>query len=246
MISAAQIDIHKLPRHVAIIMDGNGRWAKSKGGLRIFGHRSGIKAVREATEACTELGIEYLTLYTFSTENWNRPKFEVDALMSLLIDTIEGETSDLIKNGIKLNTIGEIEKLPEKCQRQLQVAMEKTSHNHKLILTLALSYGSRNDILHAVQALAEKVKTGELAADDISETVFKSALSTANLPDPELMIRTSGEMRISNFLLWELAYAELYVTPKLWPDFRKNDLFEAVLDFQKRERRFGKTSEQIS
>lgn len=241
-----QIDKDRLPQHLAIIMDGNGRWAKEKGKLRVFGHQNGVLAVRDTVEGAVELGIKYLTLYAFSTENWNRPKLEVMALMELLVSTINKETKTLMDNGVRLNAIGNLSSLPERCFRQLQETIEKTSSNTACTLTLALSYSSRWEITEAAKELAIKVKDGELKAEEITEDVFAAHLNTANMPDPELMIRTSGEYRISNYLLWQLAYSELYFTPKLWPDFRRQDLFEAVIDFQKRERRFGMTSEQLN
>lgn len=240
-----QIDKTSLPKHIAIIMDGNGRWARSKGNARVFGHRSAIKAVRDTTEGAAELGIEYLTLYAFSTENWNRPKLEVNALMRLLVNTIRKETTTLMDNDVRLNAIGNLDQLPGKCKQQLQEAMEITQHNSRMVLTLALSYGARADMIDATQKIARAVAAGKIDPETIDESTFSSYLSTANLPDPELMIRTSGEFRISNFLLWEIAYTELYITDKLWPDFRREDLHTAITDFQKRERRFGKISEQI-
>ena len=241
-----QIDKERLPQHVAIIMDGNGRWAKEKGKLRVFGHQNGVVSVRDTVEGAVELGIKHLTLYAFSTENWNRPKLEVMALMELLVSTINKETKTLMKNGVRLNAIGNLQSLPEKCYRQLTETIQKTSQNKACTLTLALSYSSRWEITEAAKKLAISVRDGLVNADEITEDTFASYLSTANLPDPELMIRTSGEHRISNYLLWQLAYAELYFTSKLWPDFRREDLFEAVIDFQKRERRFGMTSEQLN
>ena len=238
----SQIDRNKLPHHIAVIMDGNGRWAKGQGGIRIFGHRSAIKAVRETTECAAELGVDFLTLYAFSTENWNRPKAEVEGLMTLLVDTIHGETPTLQKNNIRLNAIGNLAALPEKCLSTLQTCMNITANNTGMLLTLALSYGSRNDITLAVQKIAEQVKKGLLLPENIDDKTIKAALSTHNIPDPELLIRTSGEQRISNFLLWEIAYTELYITPKLWPDFRKEDLIAAILEFQGRDRRFGNVS----
>mgnify|MGYP001239189845 FL=1 len=241
-----QIDKDKLPQHVAVIMDGNGRWAKEKGKLRVFGHQNGVVAVRDTVEGAVELGIKYLTLYAFSTENWNRPKLEVMALMELLVSTISKETKTLMDNGVRLNAIGNLSSLPEKCRKQLTEAIRKTSLNTNCTLTLALSYSSRWEITDAAKRIAIKVRDGELRAEDITEDVFGAHLNTAGIPDPELMIRTSGEHRISNYLLWQIAYAELYFTSKLWPDFRRQDLFEAVLDYQKRERRFGMTSEQLN
>lgn len=241
-----EIDQGNLPKHVAIIMDGNGRWAKEKGKFRIFGHQSGVLAVRDTVEGAVELGIQYLTLYAFSTENWNRPKHEVNALMELLVSTITKETKTLMENGVKLNAIGDLDSLPKSCNRELQEAIAKTSQNTRCTLTLALSYSSRWEITEAVRKIAGAVQEGTLKLDQITEETISQHLTTAAIPDPELMIRTSGELRISNFLLWQLAYSELYFTPKLWPDFRRTDLFEAVIDFQKRERRFGMISEQIN
>ena len=239
------IDPGNLPQHIAVIMDGNGRWAKQQGAARVFGHRSAIKAVREVTEGCAELGIKYLTLYAFSTENWNRPKFEVDALMTLLVHTIRGEIKTLMDNNVKLATIGHTESLPKDCQRELQEAMRATEGNTGLTLILALSYSGRWEILEAVRQLTAAIQRGQFQPSDIDEGLFSSYLSTGGIPDPELMIRTSGEMRISNFMLWQLAYSELYMPDVLWPDFRKPHLWEAILTYQKRERRFGKTSEQV-
>jgi undecaprenyl diphosphate synthase len=241
-----QIDTARLPKHVAIIMDGNGRWAKGKGKLRVFGHHNGVLSVRDVVEGAGELGVKYLTLYTFSAENWNRPKYEVTAIMELLISTINKEIKKLMENNVRLNTIGDIEMLPKKCHDELNNAIEKTSGNTGLVLTLALSYSSRREIVQAAQQIAVKVEKGELKAADIDEEMFTKHLHTADMPDPELLIRTSGEYRISNYLLWQIAYAELYFTDKLWPDFRREDLYEAILDYQKRERRFGLTSEQIN
>ncbi len=241
-----QIDKERLPEHVAIIMDGNGRWAKEKGKLRVFGHQNGVVSVRDTVEGAVELGIKNLTLYAFSTENWNRPKLEVMALMELLVATINKETKTLMKNGVRLNAIGNLASLPDKCYRQLNETIEKTSQNTACTLTLALSYSSRWEITEAAKQLAIDVRDGNVNAENITEDTFTSYLNTSGMPDPELMIRTSGEHRISNYLLWQLAYSELYFTPKLWPDFRREDLFEAVIDFQKRERRFGMTSEQLN
>lgn len=241
-----QLNIQKLPKHIAIIMDGNGRWAKGKGKFRIFGHQNGVKAVREAAEACAEIGVQYLTLYAFSTENWSRPKDEVNALMELLVSTIRKETKTLMKNNIRLEAIGDIQDLPAKCQRELKEAMDETSGNTRLTLVLALSYSAKWDMINAIKHIASSVKEGKLNIENIDNGVVDGFLSTKNYPHPELMIRTSGEQRISNFLLWELAYSELYFTPKLWPDFNREDLYEAILDYQQRERRFGKTSEQLA
>lgn len=240
-----QIDTDKLPRHIAVIMDGNGRWAKQQGKPRVFGHRSGVKSVREITEAAAELGIEYLTLYAFSTENWGRPQFEVNALMTLLVNTIRNELKTLMDNDVKLNAIGELKSLPTQCYSELMEAIDRTKDNKRMTLTLALNYSAKWEIIEAVKSIASDVKKGDLAVEDISNQHFDNALSTAGFPDPELMIRTSGESRISNFLLWQLAYAELYFTPVFWPDFHREEFYEAILNFQNRERRFGKTSEQL-
>ncbi len=239
------IDLQNLPKHIAVIMDGNGRWAKKQGAMRIFGHRNAIKAVRETTEICAELGIGYLTLYAFSTENWSRPKAEVDALMNLLVKTIAGEVKTLMKNNIRLLTIGNTQDLPAKAQKTLAQALETTSQNTGMSLVLALSYSGRWDITEATKRIAEKIKNNELTPEDLTPETITKHLSTAEIPDPELLIRTSGEMRISNFLLWQLAYTELYITEILWPDFRRGHIIEAVLDYQKRERRFGMISEQL-
>jgi undecaprenyl diphosphate synthase len=240
-----QIDRSNIPEHIAIIMDGNGRWAKKQGKPRVFGHKNGVKAVREVTEGCAELGINYLTLYAFSTENWNRPKIEVTALMTLLVETIKSEVKTLNKNNIRLETIGNTAALPEKSKKALRNAKAETKDNTGLCLILALNYSAKWDIMQAVKSIAQKVENQSLHADSITESDFESALSTKNIPDPELLIRTSGESRISNFLLWEIAYSELFFTPVLWPDFTKEHLAKAIVDFQNRERRFGKTSEQI-
>lgn len=240
-----QINTSKLPQHIAVIMDGNGRWAKEQGKLRVFGHKNGVLAVRDTVEGAAEIGIKFLTLYAFSTENWNRPKLEVTALMELLVSTINKETKTLIQNNVRLNAIGDLDSLPSRCLKELKEAINKTAHNTGLTLTLALSYSSRWEIAHAAKKIAADVQSGLINQQNIDEKLFESYLSTYNLPDPELMIRTSGEHRISNYLLWQLAYAELYFTPKLWPDFRKEDLLLAIQDYQKRERRFGLTSEQI-
>lgn len=241
----SQIDLARLPKHIAVIMDGNGRWAKSKGASRIFGHQNGVKSVKETVETCAELGVSYLTLYAFSTENWNRPAEEVQALMELLIKTIYDETPTLNKNNIRLLAIGDTKSLPVKCQDQLTAAMKETEKNTRLNLVLALSYSSKWEIMNAIRQIAEEVKSGNVAPTEINESLFESHLSTAAMPHPELMIRTSGEHRISNFLLWQLAYAEFYFTDVMWPDFRKEDLYKAIISYQQRERRFGKTGEQI-
>ena len=236
---------YTLPRHIAVIMDGNGRWAKKRGASRIFGHKSATKSVREVTEECAELGIEFLTLYAFSTENWGRPKIEVDALMELLVSSLRKELETLMKNNVKLNAIGDISGLPKKCQNELKDTIIETSENDGLLLTLALNYSGRWDILNATKEYSKAVKEGKENPDNISEEVLSNYLVTKGIPDPELLIRTSGELRISNFLLWQLAYTELYFTDVLWPDFRKNHLQEALESYQKRERRFGKISEQV-
>ena len=241
----SKINKEKLPRHVAIIMDGNGRWAKQKGMPRVFGHRNGVKSVREATEAAAEIGIEYLTLYAFSTENWNRPITEVTALMGLLVDTIKKEVKTLNENSIRLQAIGDISKLPPKSHKALLQAIADTASNTRMTLVLALNYSAKWEILEATKELARLVKAGSIQPEEIDEDTFSNALATKGIPDPELLIRTSGETRISNFLLWQIAYSELYFTQTLWPDFRKNDLYKAILDFQSRERRFGKISEQL-
>ena len=244
--SKEKIDQNRLPKHIAIIMDGNGRWAKEKGKFRIFGHENGVKAVREVSEGCAELGIECLTLYAFSTENWNRPRMEINALMTLLVRTIKSETKTLMKNGIKLDAIGDRSTLPEDCLRELDEAIDATKDNTRMTLILALSYSAKWDIVNATKKIAQKVKDGNIAVENISEDLINQTLTTYKYPHPELMIRTSGELRISNFLLWELAYSELYFTTVLWPDYRKEHLYEAILDYQGRERRFGKTSDQIA
>lgn len=235
----------KLPRHIAIIMDGNGRWAKEQGKDRLFGHYHGVESVRNIVEGCAELGIQYLTLYAFSTENWDRPIDEVTGLMELLVQTIRKEVPTLNKNNIKLHLIGNIEMLPPSARKELDEACEETKKNSGLNLVMALSYSSRWEIINAVKNIGKEIKKGLLDPDDITDDIFKNYLCTVNLPDPELMIRTSGEYRISNFLLYQLAYTELYFTDTLWPDFRKENLYDALLDYQNRERRFGKTSEQL-
>jgi undecaprenyl diphosphate synthase len=240
------INKNNIPKHIAIIMDGNGRWAKQQGEDRIFGHHEGVNSVREIVEAAAEIGVKYLTVYAFSTENWNRPKEEVDALMELLVATITMETPQLHKNGVKLEAIGNLESLPRACYDELQVSINTTKNNKGLTLVLALSYSSKWELTEAVKSIALKIKSGQLKPEEVSEDTIASFLCTKNYPDPELMIRTSGEHRISNFLLWQLAYAEFYFTDTLWPDFRKDDFYKAILGYQNRERRFGKTSEQIS
>ena len=234
-----------IPRHVAVIMDGNGRWAKKRGNKRIFGHKNGVKSVRDTVEAAGEIGVKYLTLYAFSTENWSRPKIEVNALMSLLVKAVKDETANLMEKNVRLMAIGNIESLPANAQSSLAKLIEKTKNNKGLTLILALSYSSRYEIVKAVSKIAEKVKKGELDPDKINEETINNHLFTKNIPDPELLIRTSGEQRISNFLMWQISYSELYFTDILWPDFRKEDFFEAVYNYQHRERRFGKTSEQL-
>lgn len=241
----SRISTGTIPNHIAIIMDGNGRWAKSKGMPRVLGHRSGVKSVREVTSAAAEVGVKYLTLYAFSTENWNRPPSEVTALMGLLVETIKAEIRDLNKNGVRLQTIGDIDKLPAASKQAMVDGMEQTKNNTKITLVLALNYSAKWEILNAAKQLAKRVQAGELQPEMIDECAFESELTTRGIPDPELLIRTSGETRISNFLLWQIAYSELYFTPVFWPDFGKKELFEAILDYQNRERRFGMTSEQL-
>ena len=240
-----KIQLTNLPQHIAVIMDGNGRWARRKGALRIFGHQNAIEAVRQITEGSAELGINYLTLYAFSTENWGRPQEEIDGLMKLLISAIRSELPTLIKNNIRLLIIGAVEELPIADQEELKIAIEKTKPNTHMTLIIALNYSGRWDMVQATKKIALKVKQGEITIDEINEEIFSSSLSTHSIPDPELFIRTSGEMRVSNFLLWQIAYTELFITDILWPDFRKENLYEAIYAYQKRERRFGKTSEQL-
>ncbi len=241
----SQIDLNKLPEHIAVIMDGNGRWAKQFGKVRIFGHKNGVKAVRETTEAAAELGIKYLTMYAFSTENWGRPKEEVNALMTLLVGTIRKEINTLMENKVRLQAIGDLKNLPAKCYKELTEAIEKTKNNDRMTLILALNYSARWEIVEAVKKLTTDAKAGKLDPATVDSALISNALSTGGIPDPELLIRTSGEARISNFLLWQIAYAELYFTETLWPDFRKEHLYEAIVNFQGRERRFGKTSDQL-
>ena len=240
------IDKTNLPSHIAIIMDGNGRWAKKKGAARIFGHQNAIKAVREATEFCAEQGVSFLTLYAFSTENWARPKVEVDGLMSLLVSTIKNELPTLLENNVRLSTIGDVSTLPQKTQRKLEEAIDITSANDGLNLILALNYSGRWEITEAAKQLAEKCLATDLTPDKIDSHLLAEHLNTRGIPDPELLIRTSGELRISNFMLWQLAYTEIYITDVLWPDFRKSHMFEALVAYQQRERRFGKISEQVN
>ena len=235
----------KLPRHIAIIMDGNGRWAKQQGKPRVFGHKEGVKSVRETTEAAAEIGIEYLTLYAFSAENWNRPKYEVNALMTLLVETLKKEVETLNKNNIRLQAIGDLSRLPPKTHKTLLESMKRTENNSRMTLILALNYSARWEILQATKQLAKKVEAGVLRAEDINVQTFEQELSTWGIPDPELLIRTSGEHRISNFLLWQISYSEFHFMDIYWPQFRKQHLYEAIIEFQHRERRFGKTSEQI-
>lgn len=241
-----KIDKSRLPEHVAVIMDGNGRWAKQRNLDRSMGHVEGVNTVRRITETASELGVKYLTLYTFSTENWNRPKEEVDALMNLIVVAIERETPDLIKNNVRLTMVGDIDRMPEFAAARLRKCMDDTSHCTGLTLILALSYSSRWEIIEACKSIASQVKSGEIAVDDITDELFSKNLSTKDIPDPDLLIRTAGDYRISNYLLWQIAYSELYFTQVYWPDFSKEDFYAAVIDYQSRERRFGKTSEQVS
>lgn len=240
-----KLNTEKLPEHIAIIMDGNGRWAKKNGFLRAIGHENGVKTVQRTVQACTELNIKYLTLYAFSTENWNRPKIEVDMLMKLIVKSLKKELKNFMDNGIRLNSIGNIQSLPASVSKELTEVLEKTQNNNKLTLTIALSYGSREEIVYATKQLADKVKNNIISVEDIDESIINKHLYTNNLPDVDLVIRTSGEQRISNFLLWQIAYAELYFTDVLWPDFTNEHLMEALQNYQDRERRFGKTSEQL-
>lgn len=241
----SEIIAEKLPKHIAIIMDGNGRWAKQHGKPRVFGHRNGVKAVRETTEAAAELGVSYLTLYAFSTENWNRPKVEVGALMRLLVETLHKEINTLNKNNIKLQAIGDISLLPKETHSALLKGIENTKNNTRMTLILALNYSGKWDIAQATKQLAKQVQEGVISPEEIDEERLAQSLSTSKIPDPELLIRTSGERRISNFLLWQLAYSELYFSPVFWPDFRKDQFYQAIIDYQNRERRFGKISEQL-
>jgi undecaprenyl diphosphate synthase len=241
-----QLDMSNIPRHIAIIMDGNGRWAREQGKPRTFGHKHGVTSVREASEAAAELGVKYLTLYAFSTENWKRPKYEVDALMHLLLQTINKELKTLNKNRISLNAIGNLDSLPEAIRRRLSEAIANTAGNDRMTLTLALSYSSRWEILETARRIARDASAGLLDPEALTADDFSTRLPSFPLPDPELLIRTSGEYRVSNFLLWQIAYSELFFCPKYWPDFRKEDLYEAIVGYQHRERRFGKTSEQIT
>lgn len=245
MIGVDKIDKSKLPVHVAVIMDGNGRWAKKKGNQRIFGHKNGVKAVRETIEAAGEIGVKFLTLYAFSTENWNRPKQEIDALMSLLVSTINSESGTLMENNVRLKSIGDIKGLPKDVQKNLHEIIQKTENNTGLTLILALNYSARWEILNAVKSIIADKKSKDIEAESIDNEFFESYLNTSGIPDPDLLIRTSGEYRISNFLVWQIAYTELFFTDVLWPDFNKEEFFKAILSYQKRERRFGKTSEQL-
>jgi undecaprenyl diphosphate synthase len=241
-----QIDTDKVPKHVAIIMDGNGRWAEKRGNSRIFGHQHGVESVRASIKAAAQIGVKYLTIYAFSTENWNRPKFEVEALMTLLVNVIKNETQELNKNNVRLKIIGDRDSLPPKVKKETDLIVEKLSKNTGLTVVMALSYSSRWEIINAVKSIAGDVKKGKIDTQDISQELFDSYLATSEIPDPELLIRTSGEARISNFLLWQIAYTELYFTSVLWPDFSDEDFYEAICNYQQRERRFGKTSEQIN
>ena len=246
MSSLEKIDRNRLPKHIAIIMDGNGRWAKQRGFIRSIGHENGVTTVRQITEIASELGIGYLTLYTFSTENWSRPQDEVDALMNLIVVSIEQQTPDLIKNNVRLTTIGNMERMPQFARERLEKCMTDTGHCTGLVLCLALSYSSRWEIVEACKTLAARATAGEIDPSQIDDDMVSQALATASMPDPDLLIRTAGDLRISNFLLWQIAYSELYFTSKFWPDFTKEDFIEAILDYQSRERRFGKTSEQVT
>lgn len=241
-----QIDKERLPRHVAVIMDGNGRWARQRGKERNFGHENGVEAVRQTVKAAAEIGVSYLTLFAFSTENWCRPENEVRTLMELLVNAIREETPELNENGVKLMAIGDLDALPPDCRQQLEDAISITSKNNKLTVCVALSYSSRWEITDASRKIAEKIYKGELKPDDIDQELFESQLNTNKLPDPDLLIRTSGELRVSNFLLWQIAYSELYFTPVLWPDFKKKHFYQAIIDYQRRERRFGKIAEKLS
>ena len=240
-----KIDLQRVPQHVAIIMDGNGRWAKGKGMERVFGHRNALNSIRESVEAASDIGIKVVTLYTFSTENWNRPKYEVNALMSLLVSALKKELPNFHEDNVKVEAIGDLGNLPKKAQKVLANVIEETKNNSKIILNFALNYGSREEIVNTIKNISKKVVNNELQIEEINEKVINNHLYTFNLPEVDLMIRTSGEHRISNFLLWQMAYAELYFTEVLWPDFRRNDFFDAIIEYQHRERRFGKTSEQI-
>ena len=239
------INTNKIPQHIAVVMDGNGRWAKKHGYLRAIGHKSGVKAVREVVKACDEIGVKYLTLYTFSTENWNRPKLEVNTLMELMVDSLSKELAGFMKNNVKISTIGNTESLPNRCRKKFDEVVNQTASNSGLNLIFALSYSSKTEIISAVKSITEKALNNEIKPEEINSELMDEHLYTFAIPDPDLLIRTSGEKRISNFLLWQVAYTELHFTTVLWPDFKKDDLFTAVIDYQQRERRFGKTSEQI-
>ena len=241
-----ELDMNRIPQHIAIIMDGNGRWANERGKERSFGHQAGVEAVHKITSECVRLGVKYLTLYTFSTENWNRPRDEVDALMNLIVVSIEQQTPDLIKNNVRLTTIGNMERMPEFAASRLRKCMEDTGHCTGLVLCLALSYSSRWEIVEACRQMAREAAAGQLNPDSIDDSVLAAHLATASMPDPDLLIRTGGDLRVSNYLLWQIAYSELYFTPKYWPDFTKEDFVDAIADFQARERRYGKTSEQVN
>lgn len=241
-----KLDLDNIPKHIAIIMDGNGRWAKKKGFLRAIGHENGVGSLRNACLTCAKLGVEYLTVYAFSTENWNRPKFEVNALMSLMVSSLKRELKFLQENNTRLEAIGRIENLPKSCQRELKEVMEKTKNNTATVLTVALSYGSKEEIISATKSIAEAYAKGDISLDDINENEFDSRLYTSSKPHPDLLIRTGGEQRVSNYLLWQIAYSELYFTDKLWPEFDEEDLHMAIYDYQNRERRFGKISEQLN
>src|SRR5690554_488666 len=241
-----QINLKKCPEHIAVIMDGNGRWAQQHGEVRLFGHSTGVEAVREVLKACVDLGVRHLTLYAFSTENWNRPKEEVDGLMNLMVETISNEVSELDENNIRLRTIGDSSGLPDACRLELSRAMEATKTNDSLDLILALNYSARWEIVNAAKRLARKIESGELKSTEIDDVAFSNEMCLSDVPDPELLIRTSGEVRISNFMLWQIAYSELYFTDKLWPDFKREDLYAAIIDYQNRERRFGQESEQLN
>jgi undecaprenyl diphosphate synthase len=235
----------EIPKHIAIIMDGNGRWAKKRGLPRVAGHKRGVDTVEEIVEACAEIGVKYLTLYTFSTENWKRPKDEVSTLMRLLLNSLRDKVNELNNNNIRLTTIGDTDSLPTEVQKQLNSSIEQTKKNNKMVLNLALSYSGRWELLEAIKKIAKDSSKGQLKIDDIDENLISKQLTTKNMPDPELVIRTSGEFRVSNFLLWQIAYSEFIITETFWPDFSRNDLYKAIQEFQKRERRFGKVSEQI-
>ncbi len=246
MTKISQIDLNRTPDHIAIIMDGNGRWAKKQGHERLYGHNFGVEAVRETLKAAKELKVKYLTLYAFSTENWNRPKEEVDGLMDLLVRSIAGEINELMESNVRLMAIGDIQGLPDACRAELQSAMDKTSSNSGIALVLALNYSSRWELTNAFKRIAQDIEKGTLKSSDINEAMISSQLTTTGIPDPELLIRTSGECRVSNFLLWQIAYTEFHFTNVLWPDFKREDLYKAVLDYQSRERRFGMVSEQLT